>query len=118
MTVKQAEIITEDFREYQAVQRIALFDADGNPVELGGGAGTPGPKGDPGPEGPQGERGPEGPAGKDGAKGDPGPEGPQGERGPEGPAGKDGAKGADGFPTQAQWDALVARVTALEAASE
>ena len=94
MTVKQAEIITEDFREYQAVQRIALFDADGNPVELGGGAGTPGPKGDPGPEG------------------------PQGERGPEGPAGKDGAKGADGFPTQAQWDALVARVTALEAASE
>lgn len=85
MTVKQAEIVAEGFREYQAVQRIALFDADGNPVELGGGAGT---------------------------------EGPQGERGPEGPAGKDGAKGADGFPTQAQWDALVARVTALEAASE
>lgn len=73
MTVKQAEIVAEGFREYQAVQRIALFDADGNPVELGGGAG---------------------------------PEGPQ------------GPPGADGFPTQAQWDALVARVTALEAASE
>lgn len=82
MTVKQAEIVAEGFREYQAVQRIALFDADGNPVELGGGAGT---------------------------------EGPQGERGPEGPQ---GPPGADGFPTQAQWDALVARVTALEAASE
>lgn len=25
-----------------------------------------------------------------------------------------GPKGADGFPTRAQWDALVARVTALE----
>lgn len=52
---------------------------------------TPGPKGDPG---------------KDGAKGDPG---------------KDGAKGdpgEPGFPTETQWNDLVARVEALEAPVE
>lgn len=43
--------------------------------------------------------------------GPPGPEGPQGPQGPEGPAGADGA---DGFPTEAQWNDLVARVEALE----
>ena len=47
----------------------------------------------------------------------PGPEGPEGPEGPQGPPGKDGvdgAPGADGFPTEAQWNDLVARVTALE----
>lgn len=33
-----------------------------------------------------------------------------------GGAGEPGPKGADGFPTKEQWDDLVARVTALEAA--
>lgn len=43
-----------------------------------------------------------------GEQGPRGPEGPEGPRGPEGPAGD------DGFPTESQWDALVARVEALE----
>ena len=64
---------------------------------------TPGPEGPEGPEGPQGPAGADGADGKDGAKGDPG---------------ADGAPGADGFPTEAQWDALVARVEALEAEPE
>lgn len=40
--------------------------------------------------------------------------------GPEGPAGKDGAKGAtgtagkDGFGTKAEYDAIIARLEALE----
>ena len=55
---------------------------------------TPGPKGD---------------------KGDPGADGARGPEGPEGPAGADGADGADGFPTETQWNDLVARVEALEA---
>src|SRR5690625_4972993 len=52
--------------------------------------------------------GPQGPAGKDGADG---AQGPQGEQGPQGPQGE---PGADGFPTEEQWNALVARVDALE----
>ena len=40
--------------------------------------------------------------------------GPKGDKGDKGDPGNDGA---DGFPTEAQWDALVARVTALEEAS-
>lgn len=61
--------------------------------------GVEGPEGPRGPEGPQ---GPPGADGKDGAKGDQGPEGPRG------PA------GADGFPSEVDWNALVARVEALE----
>lgn len=57
-------------------------------VQEGGGEGPPGPKGD---------------------KGDPG------ERGPEGPQ---GPAGADGFPSEAEWNDLVARVEALEGADE
>ena len=57
----------------------------------------------PGPEGPQGPAGPAGPAGADGAKG------AKGDKGDTGPA------GADGFPSEEQWNALVARVDALEA---
>lgn len=40
-----------------------------------------------------------------------GPRGPQGERGPKGEPGEDGV---DGFPTEEQWNDLVARVEALE----
>jgi len=43
-----------------------------------------------------------------GAKGDTGAAGAKGDKGDT------GAKGADGAPTQAEWDALVARVEALE----
>ena len=52
-----------------------------------------------GAQGPQGPEGPQGPAGADGA---------DGAQGPQGPA------GADGFPTETQWNDLVARVEALE----
>ena len=41
----------------------------------------------------------------------------QGERGPKGDKGDKGdpgADGADGFPTEVEWNALVARVEALE----
>lgn|SRR5690625_4278763 len=69
----------------------------------------------PGPEGPQGPEGPEGPAGAKGAKGDKGETGPDGPAGADGPAGPAGADGADGFPSESQWNDLVARVEALEA---
>src|SRR5690554_6397029 len=59
----------------------------------------------PGPEGPEGPEGPQGPAGADGS---------DGAEGPQGPAGADGA---DGFPTESQWNDLVARVAALEDAA-
>lgn len=55
-----------------------------------------------------------------GPEGPEGPQGPQGPEGPRGPAGADGqdgapgANGADGFPTESDWNALVARVEALE----
>ena len=55
--------------------------------------------------------------GPKGDKGDPGEPGPKGDKGEPGPAGTDGAKGAKGdpgFPTEEQWNALVARVDALE----
>ena len=58
---------------------------------------TPGPKGD---------KGEPGADGKDGA---------DGEKGPKGDKGDTGAPGTDGFPTEAQWNDLVARVEALEA---
>ena len=46
-----------------------------------------------------------------------GPAGPKGDTGEPGPAGAKGAKGdkgEPGFPTEEQWNALVARVEALE----
>lgn len=49
-----------------------------------------------------------------GEKGDTGPQGPKGDKGDRGPAGKDGKDGVDGFPTEEQWNDLVARVEALE----
>ena len=72
---------------------VAAHEAVAN-VEL-----APGPKGD---KGDKGDPGTPGADGKDGAKGD---------KGDTGAPGKDGA---DGAPTQAEWDALVARVEALE----
>ena len=52
--------------------------------------------------GPQGEPGPKGDPGDKGDKGDPGTPGTKGD------------KGEPGFPTEEQWNALVARVEALE----
>ncbi|QQK75089.1 hypothetical protein HUG15_05710 [Salicibibacter cibarius] len=55
--------------------------------------------------------------GVDGGSGERGPEGPQGppgEDGEQGPPGEDGSDGADGFPSESDWDDLVARVEALE----
>ena len=60
----------------------------------------------------------QGPKGDKGDPGDQGPPGADGEDGQQGPKGDKGDPGADGFPTEAQWDALVARVDALEAAAE
>lgn len=69
----------------------------------------------------KGETGPAGPKGDSGADGQDGARGPQGEQGPQGPQGEpgaDGEDGADGFPTEEQWNALVARVDALEGGGE
>ena len=65
----------------------------------------PGPQGPEGPAGPKGDTGEPGPAGAKGAKGD---------KGEPGAAGAKGDKGEPGFPTEEQWNALVARVDALE----
>ena len=75
----------------------------------------------PGPEGPQGEQGPEGEKGAKGDKGDPGEQGPpgaDGKDGAKGDKGDPGADGKDGFPTEEQWNDLVARVEALETPTE
>ena len=59
-----------------------------------------------------------------GEKGDTGAKGAKGDTGAKGDKGDAGAKGAkgdpgkDGFPSQAEWEALVARVEALEAPAE
>jgi len=58
-----------------------------------------------------GVEGPQGPKGEDGSDGEQGPKGDPGEDGGQGPKGD---PGTDGFPTEAQWDGLVARVEALE----
>ena len=67
--------------------------------------GPKGDKGDPGEPGPKGDKGEPGPAGTDGAKG---------VKGDPGTPGTKGDKGDPGFPTEEQWNALVARVDALE----
>ena len=68
----------------------------------------PGPKGDKGDKGDPGTPGAKGDKGETGAKGDPG------EKGETGAKGAKGDKGEPGFPTEEQWNALVARVEALE----
>ena len=62
----------------------------------------------------KGDTGDVGPAGPKGDKGDPGTDGAQGPEGPQGPQGEPGTDGADGFPSESQWNDLVARVDALE----
>ena len=52
--------------------------------------------------------------GDKGDKGDPGTPGSAGAKGDKGDKGDPGADGADGFPTEVEWNALVARVEALE----
>ena len=49
-----------------------------------------------------------------GPKGDKGDPGAKGDKGDPGAKGDKGAKGEPGFPTEEQWNALVARVDALE----
>lgn len=49
-----------------------------------------------------------------GPKGDKGDKGDAGAKGDKGDKGDPGEDGVDGFPTEAQWNALVARVEALE----
>ena len=109
--VEGAETHVQDHNAvYDAIQEVRT---NVDTIEL-----TPGPEG---PEGPQGPEGPPGADGKDGAKGDkgdPGEQGPPGEKGAKGDKGDPGADGEDGFPTEAQWNDLVARVEALEAAQE
>ena len=59
-----------------------------------------------------------------GEKGDTGAKGAKGDTGAKGDKGDAGAKGAkgdpgkDGFPSQVEWEALVARVESLEAPAE
>src|SRR5699024_1566231 len=55
-----------------------------------------------------------GPKGAKGDKGEPGAAGKDGTDGAKGDKGEPGAAGKDGFPTEAQWNDLVARVEALE----
>ena len=62
-------------------------------------------------EGPPGEKGDKGDPGTPGADGE---KGEKGEKGDKGDKGDPGTPGADGFPTEAQWNDLVARVEALE----
>lgn len=59
-------------------------------------------------------KGPQGPQGSPGADGEDGTDGSPGPQGDPGPQGEPGADGKDGFPTETQWNDLVARVEALE----
>lgn len=59
-------------------------------------------------------KGPAGPKGDPGADGKDGADGAAGAKGDKGDKGEPGADGADGFPTEEQWNELVARVEALE----
>ena len=60
------------------------------------------------------EPGPKGDKGDPGPKGDKGDPGEPGSKGDKGNPGSKGDKGDPGFPTEEQWNALVARVDALE----
>jgi len=53
-------------------------------------------------------------AGEAGPKGDKGEKGEKGEKGDPGEQGEPGKDGADGFPSESEWNDLVARVEALE----
>ncbi|MGP5484367.1 hypothetical protein ACTXMZ_15430 [Brachybacterium alimentarium] len=108
--VEGADTHVEDHNKLTDAVKEVRSNVDG--IEL-----TPGPKGDKGDAGAAGAKGDTGPAGKDGAKGDAGAAGKDGAKGEKGDAGAKGATGAagkDGFPSEEDWDALVARVEALE----
>ncbi|WZY01594.1 head fiber protein [Bacillus sp. FSL W7-1360] len=62
--------------------------------------------------------GEQGPPGKDGKDGKDGRNGTDGQDGAPGRNGQDGKDGRDGFPTEEQWNAMDARVTALEEGGE
>lgn len=63
MAVGHFEVVSQDAPTVgRGIGKVAFFDADGAPIEVGGG----GPQG---PEGPEGPEGPQGPAGADGADG-------------------------------------------------
>lgn len=70
--------------------------------------GPKGDKGDTGAKGAKGDPGEQGPPGTDGA------DGAKGDKGDPGTPGAKGDKGDPGFPTEEQWNELVARVEALE----
>ncbi len=99
-----------------ALEGEGTITKDGKAISLGS-------EGVPGPEGPSGPSAYEIAVkhGYDGSEeewlaslvGPPGEAGPQGEKGE---TGAKGAKGEPGFPTEAQWNALLERVAALEAA--
>ena len=55
-----------------------------------------------------------GPKGEKGDQGEPGPPGADGADGADGAKGDPGTPGVDGFPSESDWNALVARVEALE----
>lgn len=86
--------------ENQEYMRLVLYDEEGLPISLTGGAqGPQGPQGVPGPSGPQGTQGPQGGQGSTGSpgpKGDTGFPGPQGTTGPAGPKGDVGVQGLKG----------------------
>ena len=60
------------------------------------------------------EPGPKGDKGDPGVQGTPGTDGDKGDKGDPGTPGTKGDKGDPGFPTEEQWNELVARVEALE----
>lgn len=68
-----------------------------------------------GDKGNTGSAGADGKDGEQGPQGEPGADGKDGVDGEQGPAGKDGA---DGFPSEEEWNALVARVEELEGGEE
>lgn len=86
--------------EGQEFMRLALFDVDGNPLNLVGGEqgpkGDQGPPGAVGPTGPKGDKGDTGLTGSPGPKGDVGTQGAQGITGPAGPKGDPGPTGLKG----------------------
>ena len=74
----------------------------------------PGPKGDKGDTGAKGAKGDKGDPGEQGPPGTDGVDGVKGDKGDPGTPGTKGDKGDPGFPTEEQWNTLVARVEALE----
>jgi hypothetical protein len=64
-------------------------------------------------KGEKGDPGEQGPPGKDGEDGSEGAQGPPGADGSDGIQGPSGSDGADGFPTETQWNELVAKVDAI-----